>query len=50
MDNLTPLEHKIISATDKNPFLKSLTLTIQSGRQISAKQIAVAERILSEIH
>ena len=50
MDNLTPLEHKIISATDKNPFLKILTLTIQSGRQLSAKQIAVAERILSEIH
>jgi excinuclease UvrABC ATPase subunit len=50
MDNLTPLERKIVHSSDRNPFLKNLTLAIQSGRQLSVKQVSVAERILSEIH
>ncbi|SMG72896.1 Uncharacterised protein [Klebsiella quasipneumoniae] len=37
-------------SSSKNQFLKSLTLTIKSGRHLSSKQIAVAERILSEIN
>nr|ASD48805.1 hypothetical protein [Klebsiella oxytoca]AVX35384.1 Hypothetical protein [Klebsiella aerogenes]AXJ98581.1 hypothetical protein [Klebsiella pneumoniae]AXJ98234.1 hypothetical protein [Klebsiella oxytoca]QAX88510.1 hypothetical protein [Klebsiella pneumoniae] len=38
-----------MSSSNKNPFLKSLTLTIQSGRHLSTKQIAVAESILSQL-
>lgn len=50
MAHLTELEKKILLYCNTNPFLKSLALSIQSGRQLSIKQIAVAERILSEIH
>ncbi|WP_154975255.1 hypothetical protein [Klebsiella grimontii] len=50
IDNLSALEKKIMSSSNKNPFLKSLTLSIQSGHKLSSKQIAVAERILSEIN
>ncbi|EPL7343739.1 hypothetical protein [Klebsiella pneumoniae] len=49
-NNLSVLEKKIISSSNKNPFLKSLTLTIQSGRHLSIKQIAAAERILSQLN
>ncbi|HHI0775616.1 YuiA family protein [Klebsiella pneumoniae] len=48
-NNLSALEKQIISSSNKNPFLKSLTLTLQSGRHLSIKQIAVAERILSQL-
>nr|EKW7276345.1 hypothetical protein [Pluralibacter gergoviae] len=47
--NLSALERQIMSSSNKNPFLKSLTLTIQSGRHLSTKQIAVAESILSQL-
>jgi hypothetical protein len=50
IDNLSALEKKIMLSSSKNQFLKSLTLTIKSGRHLSSKQIAVAERILSEIN
>lgn len=50
MEKLTDIEKKIITDSDKNPFLKSLALTIRSGRPLSRKQISIAERILSEVH
>lgn len=50
IDNLSALEKIIMLSSSKNQFLKSLTLTIKSGRHLSSKQIAVAERILSEIN
>lgn len=50
LGNLSDIEKRIIYSSDKNLFLKSLSLTIQSGRPLSDKQIAVATRILSEIH